>query len=70
MRYWLREERLQHGMTQEEVAERAGISRSYYVQIENESRGKSISPKTAMKLGKALHFNWCVFYEEMNEDIQ
>ncbi|MCC8122661.1 MAG: helix-turn-helix domain-containing protein, partial [Oscillospiraceae bacterium] len=62
MRYWLREERLQRGLTQEEVAAQAGISRSYYVQIENESRGKNISPKTAMKLGKALHFAWCIFY--------
>lgn len=44
--------RKQKGLTQEELAEKAGLNRSYFWDIEN---GRNISIKTAYKLAKALN---------------
>lgn len=64
MRDWLRELRHKRGLTQEEVAERAGIARTYYVQLETGSGCKSLSPDTAMRVAKVLGFEWPRFFEE------
>ncbi|OGK18663.1 hypothetical protein A3B50_00575 [Candidatus Roizmanbacteria bacterium RIFCSPLOWO2_01_FULL_40_42] len=42
------------GMTQEELAEKAGLHRAYFWDIES---GRNISIKTAYKLSKALGVN-------------
>lgn len=44
--------RKQKGLTQEELAEKAGLNRSYFWDIEN---GRNISIKTAYKLARALN---------------
>lgn len=64
MRIWLRNLRHQRGLTQEEVAVRANISRTYYVQLENQSGCPSLSPDTAKKIAKVLGFEWSIFFEE------
>lgn len=77
MREWLRQIRYERGMTQEQVAKlanisRTNISRTYYVQIETQSGCKGLSPKVAMKIGKALSFEWTVFFDDSykaNSDI-
>ena len=43
--------RREKGMTQEELAEKAGLHRAYFWDIEN---GRNISIKTAYKIAKAL----------------
>lgn len=43
--------RKQRGMTQEELAEKAGLNRSYFWDIE---AGRNISVKTAYKIARAL----------------
>lgn len=43
--------RRQQGITQEELAERAGLHRAYFWDIEN---GRNISIKTAYKIARAL----------------
>lgn len=43
--------RKQKGMTQEELAEKAGLHRAYFWDIEN---GRNISIKTAYKIARAL----------------
>ena len=43
--------RKEKGMTQEELAEKAGLHRAYFWDIEN---GRNISIKTAYKIAKAL----------------
>lgn len=48
-------------LTQEQVALLAGISRSAYSNIE---RGRGLSVQLAKKIGKALNFDWQLFFEE------
>lgn len=43
--------RKKEGLTQEELAEKAGLHRSYFWDIEN---GRNISIKTAYKIARAL----------------
>lgn len=43
--------RKQKGLTQEELAEKAGLHRAYFWDIEN---GRNISVKTAYKISRAL----------------
>ena len=64
MRIWLRELRNKKGLTQEEVAEKAEISRPFYVQIENMTNNKGVSPHTAKKIASVLSFDWTYFFEE------
>lgn len=66
-RDWLREVRKEKGMTQGEVAELAEISRTYYVQIENDKYRKNPTPCTAKKIAKILGFNWTIFFENSKQ---
>lgn len=59
---WLKDIRLELELTQEQVAERAGISRAFYTEIETGS--KQPSTKTAKKIAQVLNFNWVIFFEE------
>ena len=62
MRLWLKKIRISNHMTQASVAQRAGISRSYYTRIEN---GVYFLPtETAKKIANTLNFRWTRFYEE------
>lgn len=47
-------------LTQEEVANIAGITRSYYTQIESGS--KRPSPIVAQKIAELLNFDWTLFF--------
>lgn len=44
--------RKERGLTQEELAEKAGLHRAYFWDIEN---GRNISVKTAFKIARALN---------------
>lgn len=59
---WLKEIRKQKGMTLAEVAQEAGISESYYCQIEGKKRGVTV--KTAKRIAAAIGFDWQRFYDE------
>lgn len=48
---WLRKEK---GLTQEELAEKAGLHRAYFWDIE---KGRNISIKTAYNIARALGVN-------------
>ena len=65
MRNWLVEKRIESGMRQQEVAKRAGISQSYYSQLETGVRGKNISGTKAKRIAKILNFKWTLFYDDM-----
>lgn len=62
MRQWLREIRKSQRYSQREIAEKAGISQSYFCFIEK--GGKNVNVETAMKIAKALDFPWTRFYED------
>lgn len=66
MRDWLFIERKKQNLTQLELADRAGIARAYYAQIELELR--TPSARIAKKLGAALNVDWTRFYDEHESD--
>ncbi|WP_342778488.1 helix-turn-helix transcriptional regulator [Paenibacillus sinopodophylli] len=57
-RNWLTE--LRGNESQEVVADRAGVSRSNYTNIENGLRSPSVD--TAKKIAGALNFEWTRFF--------
>lgn len=58
---WLKVVREQQGLTQEKVADKCGLSRSAYGNIENGKRRPSVN--VAKTLGELLGFDWTKFYE-------
>lgn len=56
MREILKRERLKHCYTQQELADKAGISRVHYTQIENCSNNKSPSLSVAIRIKNALNY--------------
>ena len=58
----LREVRLKHQKTQEEVANFLGVQQNTYSQIETGKR--SLSVVNAKKLGEFYKINWWLFYEK------
>ena len=59
---WLKDRRVQLGLTTYRAAALSGISQGHYSMIENGSRGVRI--QTAKRIAKALDFEWTRFYEE------
>lgn len=62
MRTWLKILREELNMTQNDVAEAAGISQNYYSAIENGERGAKLPVPTAQKIADVLKFDWIRFY--------
>jgi len=56
MREKLKKVRLNCNLTQEQIANKAGISRVHYTQIENASNNKSPSLEVAISIKKALNY--------------
>ena len=63
MRKWLVELRKKKHMSQQETADAAGISQSYYAAIELGVRGQPLGVPVAKAIAKALDFDWERFYE-------
>ena len=61
MRSWLKTIRIKAGKTMKSVAEKAGISESYYSQIENGVRNASVP--VAKKIAEILGFDLQIFFE-------
>ncbi|EHF3563930.1 helix-turn-helix transcriptional regulator [Enterococcus faecalis] len=61
MREWLVDSRLKNKLTQEQVAERADIERSYYNMIERGKRRPSV--EIAKKIANVLSIDWTIFFK-------
>jgi putative transcriptional regulator len=62
MRHWLKQMRLAKGLTQLEVADMSGISRSYYADVE---RGDAnASGRAAMGIANTLGFDMSLFFAD------
>lgn len=61
MRYWLGNIRELKGFTQKAVAEKVGISRSFYSDIEQGTRNPKVT--TAKRIADVLGFDWTLFFE-------
>lgn len=64
MRPWLVNIRVAAKMSQQRVADNAGISQSYYAAIETGQRGKPLAVPVAKKIAAVLGFDWTRFYDE------
>lgn len=64
MRKWLANIRAAENKSQQEVANAAGISQSYYAGIESGVRGKPLAVPVAKKIAAVLGFDWTRFYDE------
>ena len=62
MREWLVNKRNEKGLTQEEVAVRAGIARTTYAMIEQGNRDPSVT--VAKRIAGVLGFDWPLFYTD------
>lgn len=60
MREWLVCKRKEKGLTQEEVAIRAGIARTTYAMIEQGNRDPSVP--VAKRIADVIGFEWPLFY--------
>ena len=66
MRIWLKELRkTSNNMTQEQLAKKAGISRTMITEIENGNANPSV--EVAKKIAAVLEFPWTRFYEDEDE---
>ncbi len=63
MRLWLKQLRLNKGLTVNETAVMSEISRSYYEKIELGKR--NVPVLTAKKIALVLGFDWQKFFEEV-----
>lgn len=61
MREWLKEKRLNAGLTQEQVAMKSGIARTTYAMYEQGERNPSVG--AAMSIANVLKFKWTLFFE-------
>lgn len=66
MREWLVQLRKQQGLTQQQVADRAGISRSYYSGIENGTRDGQVDK--IKRIADVLGFDWTIFFESKGRE--
>lgn len=61
----MREKREAMKLTQEQLAEIVGVSRSTITKIENGSRP---SVKTAQKIAQTLEFDWALFFSNYKKN--
>ena len=66
MKYKLRIKRAEVGLTQTELAQKAGVQQPQISKIENGVCKPDV--KTAKRIAKVLGFDWTEFYKEEDED--
>ena len=59
----IRKHRLQHGLTQQELADMAELSREYICDVENESRNKHLTIAALGRIAEALDIPIGDFFE-------
>jgi putative transcriptional regulator len=68
MRYWLKQMRIAKGLTQLQVAEKSGISRSYYADVE---RGIANAGGGAAKsIADTLGFDMSLFFTDVGRETR
>lgn len=67
MREALRQARIRLGLTQQQVAERVGISQNYYSEIEN---GKSCSMAVGLRIAEILGVDPRVLFADLADEAR
>lgn len=68
MRKWLKVLRTNKGLTQQNVADRSKIERSYYTMIEAGNRTPSV--QVAKDIALVIGFDWTLFFEEDSNEMK
>lgn len=68
MRHWLIQLRKAKGLTQKQVAENCGISRSYYAGVEQGTA--NASGRAAKLISTALDFDMALFFTDIRRDTR
>jgi transcriptional regulator with XRE-family HTH domain len=68
LRTWLKELRLQRGLTQNSVAEKCEIELAYYTMIELGDRSPSVP--VAKQIADAIGFDWTIFFETQGNETK
>lgn len=55
-------------VTQQQIADKVGVSRAYVGMLENGKRGIAMKPKRAKRIAEALGFDWQEFYRDDTGD--
>ena len=66
MRTWLKEKRLEQGLTHQQVADKANVIRPYYTMVESGYRRPSV--KFAKAIGETLDFDWTIFFDNQSNE--
>ncbi|MFW5436606.1 helix-turn-helix transcriptional regulator [Paenibacillus apiarius] len=66
-REWLREIRVEKGMTHDDVAVQVNISRQYYGMIESGIRDPSVA--LAKRIGAVLGLEWTLFFRHQGNEM-
>ena len=66
MRDWLKQKRLEHEYTLTQLSDIVGVSEQSLSYYENGDRRPT--PEVSIALGKALDFDWRLFYEEEKKE--
>ncbi len=61
MRDWLKNKRSESNISQQELAQKVGVSREYITMIENNERTPSVS--IAKKIANELGVDWTIFFD-------
>jgi transcriptional regulator with XRE-family HTH domain len=65
-RTWLREKRVNEGLTHMDVASKVGIKRQYYGMIEGGRSNPSV--EVAKNIASVLGFEWTLFFEDVGNE--
>lgn len=68
MRLWLKELRLEKGLTQKDVAEKCNVERAYYTMIETGVRNPSVN--VAKAIANIMGFDWTFFFEYRGNSLK
>lgn len=61
MREFLYKKRKELNLSQSEVAKKSGISRTFYTQIENDTKNASVT--VSKKIAEVLQTDWTLFFD-------
>ena len=64
---WIKDLRMEKGMTQEQVARQVGIARTYYTIIENNRPARSPTVHVVQRIADVLGFPWERYYNEKSK---
>ena len=67
-RMWLKDIRIEKGLTQQDVANSGGFARTYYTMVEQGKRTPSVD--IAKTISRVMGFEWTIFFEDKCNELK